>query len=73
MLPFGAGDDGPEPRAKRLNAQARMLRYEVLSEWRGLRDTLALWRSVVQAIREAVNLETLLCCGRLAKRPNDLS
>jgi hypothetical protein len=59
-LPFGAGDDGPEPR-ELLNALARMLRYEVLNEWHGLRETLALWRSVVQAIRAAVILGMLLC------------
>jgi hypothetical protein len=48
-------------RAKQSSAQARMLRYEVLNEWRGLRETLALWRSVVQAIPEAVILRMRFC------------
>ena len=60
MLSFGAGDDGPS-RAKLSNAQARMRRYEVLSEWRGLRDISVRWHSAVQVILPAVSLRMRSC------------
>ena len=48
-------------RAKLSNAQARMRRYEVLSEWRGLRGMSVRWRSAVQAILPAVSLRMRFC------------
>ena len=59
-IPFGADDDGLS-RAKLSNAQARMLRYEVLSEWHGLRDISVRWHSAVQVILPAVSLRMRSC------------
>jgi hypothetical protein len=48
-------------RATLSNAQARMLRYEVLSEWRRLRELSVRLRLAVQAIRAAVSLQMRFC------------
>jgi len=42
-----------------------MLRYEVPGESGGLREMSVPWRSVIQAIRSAVNLRILSCWRRL--------
>ena len=60
MLSLGAAFDGPEP-SEAIEVQARMRRYEVLSEWRELRDISVRWHSAVQAILPAVSLQMPFC------------
>lgn len=47
-------------RVLRLGLPLTFCPYEVLSDWRELRDISALWRSA-EAIQVAVNLRTLFC------------
>jgi hypothetical protein len=58
-LPFGAGDDGPEPReaVECTSASAAIMRAERLARTEGHIGAVA---SVGQAIRVAVSLGTLL-------------
>ena len=60
MLSFGAASDGPEP-SEAIEVQARVRRYEVPSEWRGLRGISVRWYSAVQAIRVVGNWRMRFC------------
>jgi hypothetical protein len=61
-------------RAKQSSAQARMLRYEVLNEWRGLEEMSALWRSATDdpGSGELADVVSLKVFGEVAGDLGDL-